>query len=229
MSDLPAWAQDMSDLFRTGSVSQFIIYGNIFDVVPARTPAGHKQLSLKAFLEEMMFASYDVVIEYDRSKGIRVVRGADDYAKWLDQMAGPDAQKLAMVQESGKALELIDRYILRSLNLQSLNNGGTVPRKIAVIIDFAQFVVPNAQAIQLTGEFSANIVKILAWANDPGIQQSNIATVLLTEGLHDLNDLVVQNPHTPSCTSRCRMSRRCWTTSTCWPRRSSPISPSRAR
>ena len=75
MSDLPAWAQDMSDLFRTGSVSQFIIYGNIFDVVPARTPAGHKQLSLKAFLEEMMFASYDVVIEYDRSKGIRVVAG----------------------------------------------------------------------------------------------------------------------------------------------------------
>ena len=47
----------------------------------------------------------------------------------------------------------------------------------------------------MTGEFSANIVKILAWANDPGIQQSNIATVLLTEGLHDLNDLVVQNPH----------------------------------
>jgi AAA+ superfamily predicted ATPase len=196
MNDLPAWAQDMGDLFRTGSVSQFIIYGNIFDVVPARTNAGHRQLSLKAFLEEVMFASYDVVIEYDRSKGIRLIRGAEDYAKWLDQLAGPDeAQGLALVRESGKALELIDRYILRSLNLQSLNNGGTVPRKIAIIIDFAEFVVPNGQAIQLTGEFSANIVKILGWANDPAIQQSNIATVLLTEGLHDLNDLVVKNPH----------------------------------
>ncbi len=195
MNDLPAWAQDMGDLFRTGSVSQFIIYGNIFDVVPARTAAGRRQVSLKAFLEEVMFSSYDVVIEYDRSKGLRLVRGAEDYAKWLDQLAGPEAQGLALVRESGKALELIDRYILRSLNLQSLNNGGTVPRKIAIIIDFAEFVVPDGQAIQLTGEFSANIVKILGWANDPAIQQSNIATVLLTEKLHDLNDLVVQNPH----------------------------------
>jgi AAA+ superfamily predicted ATPase len=195
MNDLPAWAQDMGDLFRTGSVSQFIMYGNIFDVVPARTSTGHRQLSLKAFLEEMMFANYDVVIEYDRSKGIRLIRGAEEYANWLEQLAGPEAQGLALVRESGKALELIDRYILRSLNLQSLNNGGTVPRKIAIIIDFAEYVVPNGQAIQLTGEFSANIVKILGWANDPAIQQANIATVLLTEGLHDLNDLVVKNPH----------------------------------
>lgn len=195
MSDLPVWAQEMGDLFRSGSVSQFIVHGNIFDVVCADTDSGKRQLSLKAYLEEVMFAKYDAVIEYDRGKGIRLVRGAEDYARWLDQLAGPEAQGLALVRESGKALELIDRYILRSLNLQSLKKGSAAPRRIAVILDFAEFVVPNGQAIQLTGEFSANIVKILGWANDPAIQQSNIATVLLTEGLHDLNDLVVQNPH----------------------------------
>ena len=43
--------------------------------------------------------------------------------------------------------------------------------------------------------FSANVVKVLSWANDPAILQSNIVTVLLAEGLHDLNDLVVENPH----------------------------------
>jgi SpoVK/Ycf46/Vps4 family AAA+-type ATPase len=36
---------------------------------------------------------------------------------------------------------------------------------------------------------------VLGWANDPAILQSNILTVLVTEGLHDLNELVVQNPH----------------------------------
>jgi ATP-dependent 26S proteasome regulatory subunit len=64
-----------------------------------------------------------------------------------------------------------------------------------VIIDFAEFVVPRGEAIQLSGPFSANIVKVLGWANDPAILQSNVVTVLLTEGLHDLNPLVVENPH----------------------------------
>ena len=36
---------------------------------------------------------------------------------------------------------------------------------------------------------------MLGWANDPAIAQSNIVTVLITEGLHDLNELVVENPH----------------------------------
>ena len=31
---LPAWAQDMRNLFRSGSVAQFILHGNVFDLVP---------------------------------------------------------------------------------------------------------------------------------------------------------------------------------------------------
>jgi len=66
------------------------------------------------------------------------------------------------------------------------------------VIDFAEFAVPRGDAIQLGGAFSANVVKVLGWANDPAILQSNIVTVLLTEGLHDLNELVVENPHATS-------------------------------
>src|SRR5207302_5768315 len=58
-----------------------------------------------------------------------------------------------------------------------------------------EFVVPRGDAIQLSADFTTSIVKVLSWANDPAILQSNIATVLLTEGLHDLNDLIVENPH----------------------------------
>ena len=70
-SRLPAWAQEMRDLFRSGSVSQFIIHGNVFDVIAAETAGGRRLLPLKAFLDEVMFANYDVVLQYDRSRGIR--------------------------------------------------------------------------------------------------------------------------------------------------------------
>ena len=194
---LPAWAQEMADLFRSGSVSQFIIHGNVFDLVPAtlgEPSSGKKMLPLKTFLNDVMFAGYDVVLHYDRGKGIRAARGQDDWNEWLNQLGG-DMQLASQIREPGKAMELIDRYLLRSLNLQAINPGGNPPRKIAVIIDFAEFVVPQGQALQLGGEFSANVVKLLGWANDPAILQSNIVTVLLTEGLHDLNSLVIENPH----------------------------------
>jgi hypothetical protein len=193
---LPQWAREMRDLFRSGSVAQFVLHGNVFDVVPA---AG-RQHSVATFLDEVMFDSYDVVIHYDRGKGIRPARGGEEWAEWLTQAFGEDAKSMALERRPGPALELIDRFLLRTLNLAAIARNGTgqtAPRarKIAVVIDFAEFVVPRGDALNLGGEFAGNVVKVLGWANDPTILQSNIATVLITEGLHDLNSLVVDNPH----------------------------------
>jgi ATPase family protein associated with various cellular activities (AAA) len=201
---LPAWAVKMRDLFRSGSVAQFILHGNVFDVIPH----GDRQVSLKQFLDEAMFASYDTVLHYDRSRGVRASRGGDDWSTWLQQALG-DANPISSTREPGVALELIDRYLLRTLNLAAIQQRTAVPpapaadgstpagqRKVAVVIDFAEFVVPRADAAQLGGPFAANVVKVLGWANDTAILQANVITVLIAEGLHDLNALVSDNPHT---------------------------------
>jgi len=189
---LPRWAAEMRDLFRSGSSAQFIIHGNVFDVVPS----GGRLLSVPTFLEQVMFATYDVVLRYDRSRGVRATRGGEDWGDWLQNALGREANSMTLMREPGAALELIDRYLLRTLNLQSLPGApATTPKRIAIIVEFAQFVVPRGTAAHLGGPFAANTVKVLGWANDPLIVQSNIVTVLLSEGLHDLSDLVVNNPH----------------------------------
>ena len=191
-NNLPAWAGEMRDLFRSGSAAQFLLHGSVFDVVPH----GGKLLSVPAFLEQVMFASYDVVLRYDRSRGVRATRGGEDWGDWLQNALGREAATQTLMREPGSALELIDRYLLRTLNLQALPGGAAgKPKRIAVIIEFAEFVVPRGDALQLGGPFAANTVKVLGWANDPAVVQSNIVTVLLSEGLHDLNSLVVENPH----------------------------------
>ena len=245
MTELPRWATDMRDLFRSGSAAQFLLHGNVFDTVPS----GDRLLSLPAFLDEVMFASYDVVLRYDRSRGVRATRGAEDWGDWLQQSLGRESNSQTLLREPGSALELVNRYLLRTLNLQAVRAAaervrlkpdatgevrpkpdaaeqvrpkpdatgqvrlkpdatgevrpkpdGTgaaaaAPRRIAVVIEFAEFVVPRGDALQLGGGFAANTVKVLGWANDPAIVQSNIVTVLISEGLHDMNSLVVDNPH----------------------------------
>jgi AAA+ superfamily predicted ATPase len=193
-TELPRWAAEMRDLFRSGSAAQFLLHGNVFDVVPA----GDRLRSLPAFLEEVMFGSYDVVLRYDRSRGVRATRGGEDWGAWLQQALGREAMNPSLTREPGAALELIDRYLIRTLNLQALPGAAQTPKRIAVVIEFAEFVVPRGDAAQLGGAFAANTVKVLGWANDPTIAQSNIVTVLISEGLHDLNALVVENPHAAS-------------------------------
>ena len=187
---MPGWAQEMQDLFRSGSSAQFILHGNIHDIIPV----DGRPLPLQQFLDEVMFEKYDVVLHYDRGRGVRCTKGQRDYAEWLDNVGGKDARLLASERDPAKALEILDQYLLRCLNLQQVANANG-PKRIAIVISFAEFVVPRGEALQLGGGYSQNVVKTLAWANDPSIQQANIATVLVVEQLHDLNEMVVESPH----------------------------------
>ena len=188
---LPVWAREMRDLFRSGSCAQFILHGNVFDAIPY----DGRMLGIKSYLDAVMFAGYDVVLQYDRSRGIRAIKGGEDWGEWLRGALGTEGNSQTYLREPGAALELIDRYLLRTLNLQALGDVKATARKIGVVVDFAEFVVPRGEAVSLGGAFSANVVKVLGWANDPSILHANIVTVLITEGLSDLNELVVQNPH----------------------------------
>jgi AAA+ superfamily predicted ATPase len=194
-SELPGWAEEMRDLFKSGSVSQFLLHGNVFDTVITPGLGRTRLLSLGAFLDEVMFEKYEVILHYDRGKGIRAMRGADDWGEWLRLALGDQASSMMQLREPGAAMELIDRYLLRTLNLQALRGREYGPHKIAVIIEYAEFVVPRGDPLQLGGAFSSNVVKVLGWANDPAILRSDTVTVLIAEGLHDLNSLAVENPH----------------------------------
>ncbi len=197
VKNIPVWAQELKERFCSGTVSQFIIHGNIFDVInyPA-AELSNRFMPLKPFLENVMMQNYDAIIYYDRGNGIRVSKGGKEWSDWTASIDYNNAA-LFNTREPAKALELIDHYILRILNLQAIKReeNRNFSYKLAVILDFAQFIVPAGDPAQFANELGSYIVKILSWANDPVILRYNIVTFLITEKLNDLNKMIVENSH----------------------------------
>jgi AAA+ superfamily predicted ATPase len=213
--ELPVWAREMREIFRSGTTSQFVIHGNVFDLVPSPdAKGGVDYLGLQRFLTETMFAPFDVVIWYDRGKGIRVRKGGDAFHRFLkafDTFQGtswaalPDSSpdKLATLdlgnllpRDPKSALELIDRFIRGAMNRTRLVDGKAVPEplKVAVIVDYAHFVAPQGEPLYLS-DLSQTLIQLLDWATNPDFANAFIATVLTCENLADLNRTLVENPY----------------------------------
>jgi hypothetical protein len=213
---LAGWAQEMRQAFRSGTTSQFIVYGSVFDLQPAPDGKGGTHfVSLRQFLTEVMFAPFDVVLVYDRGKGIRVRKGGDHFHRFLKAFdtfqgtawaslpdAGPDKMESLdlsglLPREPKRALELIDRFLRASLARTKVEGGKSVadPLKVAVLIDYAHYVAPAGEALYVSGDLSQSIIQILDWSSDPAITGAFVATVLITENLSDLSAVLVENPY----------------------------------
>ncbi len=210
--DLPAWAREMRELFRAGTTSQFVLHGNIHDLVPA--PDGKSFLPLRRYLAEVMFEPFDVVVQYDRGKGIRVRKGAEPFHRFLkafDAFEGTSWASLPaaakdrletldlpgqLPREPKRALELIDRFLRGALARTKVVDGVSTsdPMRVAVLIDYAHFIAPQGDPLYLA-DLSPTLIQLLDWASDPAITGAFAATVLITENLADVNRLLVENPY----------------------------------
>ena len=67
LAHYPAWARELARRYFTKTLNQFILHGNVRDLVPAVDERGERQfVPLREFLAEDLFAGRDVVVFYDR-------------------------------------------------------------------------------------------------------------------------------------------------------------------
>jgi AAA+ superfamily predicted ATPase len=209
---LPDWAVTMREIFRAETISQFVLYGNINDLVHHRDSGKDRYISLNRYLADVMFQPFDVVLLYDRGRGISVAKGAKHFFNYLEVIDRFHGTRYAadsgiadapdkildspglLPREPEKALELLDRFI-GSVPTFSRNKKLDLPRSVGVIVDFAHFIVPRGESIYMTGELGANLIKIMNWAENPSIMGANIATVLVTENLTDLSAFITDSPY----------------------------------
>jgi AAA+ superfamily predicted ATPase len=207
---MPAWAEQMRRIFRAETVGQFILYGNINDFVPHSGGEQTQFLSLKNYLAEAIFAPFDVVLLYDRAQGITIYKGGEhfyNYLKIFDKFhgtkfssdAGAEKDSAKVLESPGllprapaQALELIDRFI-NGVTVLSRNPKAAGPKSVAIILDYANFLVPRGESLYMSGDIGSNLIKILNWAEDLNIADASIVTCLIAENLLDLHEMVVNS------------------------------------
>jgi len=205
----------MREIFRSGTTSQFVLFGNVFDLVPADDgKGGRTYLPLRRFLGEVMFAPFDVVILFDRGKGLRVRKGGDHFHRFLKAFdtfqgtawaalpdVGPDKLETLdlgnlLPRDPRRALELVDRFLRGALARTRQVEGKLVadPLKVAVLVEYAQFIAPQGEPSYIA-DLSQTLIQLVDWAADPAITGAHVATVLVSENLADLNRVLVENPY----------------------------------
>lgn len=206
---LPSWASEMAEIFKSGSISQFLLYGNTEDWVTYRDEDDNlKRLALRDFLSNVMFAPFEVVIAYDRGHGIRSLKGSDLFYAFLKThdayhqtnfaaLTNHLDSENALPKEPRKAMAVIDRFIRNGLIRSTTNSNGVLvsnPMRIAVIIEYAQYLLPRAEVAYTSSETIETLIRIQDWASDPNINSAFISTCLIAENLNDVNIELVENP-----------------------------------
>jgi ATPase family associated with various cellular activities (AAA) len=220
---LPAWAEEMRQVFKAGATSQFVLHGNVFDLVPAPDgKGGSRFVSLADFLTGTMFQPFDVVVRYDRGRGVRIeppdpgrtdaykpVEEVLRFLKGVDAFRGAPAafdavadklEKLdlrdQLPRDPKRALEIVDRVLAFARRRAKVQDGKVVgsPLKVAVVLDYAHFIAPQGDPIYVA-DLSQTLIQIQDWAANPEVTSSFVATVLITENLADLNRSLVETPY----------------------------------
>ena len=188
----PAWAGSWPSSYFSGTTCVFVLHGNVHDLI--RCPDGDRTptASLPEFLTTQVFGKWDLVLGYDLSRGLRPQAGGDAerLRAMMQYLTGPLGRARRWPREPDKVLTLLDGLIERNLVEDPAKR-----KSIAVLFDYAQYLVPAGDLDSLARGQAARLVRFLSWAQNPHIKRVNMAFCLIADRLAEVNDRLVQNPY----------------------------------
>jgi AAA+ superfamily predicted ATPase len=190
----PPWAERLGDAYLSGTSCVFLLHGNVRDLVPlgppdAATPAGWG--TVPDFLARELFGRWDMVLAYDVGKGLRPLAGPDanrlrTMAQWLTERLGNAAN---WPRDPDQAIAAIDALLERNLI-----DPPEQRKRIAVVLDYGQYLAPAGDAASSARTGAGRLVRIMSWATNPLLRRVNAAIVLLTDSLAEIHPGLVTNP-----------------------------------
>ena len=73
----PAWSKELANLYFSGTINTFVLYGNVHDLVRTKSGDTTSFISLNDFLATKLYGSWDIALSYDLGRGLRPIAGDD--------------------------------------------------------------------------------------------------------------------------------------------------------
>lgn len=192
----PSWAERLGDAYLSGTSCMFLLHGNVRDVVPLAAPGSAEPAAdmwgaLPEFLSRELFGQWDIVLTYDVGKGLRPLAGSDGtrlrtMVQWLTERLGAAT---GWPREPDAAIAAIDALLERNLI-----DPPEKRKRIAVVLDYAQYLAPAGDAASSVKAGAGRLVRLLSWATNPLLRRVNVAIVLITDLMAELHPRLVSNP-----------------------------------
>ena len=168
---LPRWTEELRGRYLRGEASQFILHGNVNDLMLS----GGKFIRLGDFLSEVLLAPFkDVVVKYDLATGVR-------FAKKKGEV--PDLDLLLSLRDADKILPLLEK-LLHAVD------------RVAVILDYAEMIAPAGDPNFFSAADRQSVVTLHRWSFSPALERADSVILIVTENLSELSPKLVSNPTT---------------------------------
>jgi AAA+ superfamily predicted ATPase len=190
----PAWARELAEMYYSGTISMFVLHGNVHDLVRCPgTNGDDTYVSLPDFLATQVFGTWDVVLSYDVGRGLRPLAGSDAkrLQTMMQQLTGALGLPANWPRDPDKILDPLEQLIQRNL----LEEGAADRKRMAMLFEHAQYLLPAGDLPTLAKGQSARLVRMIGWAANPYIKRLNIAFVLIVDRLSELSERLSQNPY----------------------------------
>ncbi|MDA1232454.1 MAG: hypothetical protein O2856_16900, partial [Planctomycetota bacterium] len=188
----PAWANDLAQKYFSGTACFFVIHGNVHDLIPVPIEGGTEFLNLSDFLGRHLFAKWDLVLEHNLSQGLQALAGGDAnrHQKMMQGLTDLFGPYRSWSRDPDDILLTLDQMIERTL----IEDDPKKRRRMAVVFDFGQYLVPPGDAAQIAGRVASRVVRFLDWARNPWIRRVNMAFCLVSENISELNERLASSP-----------------------------------
>ena len=187
---LPYWAQELSYKYCSKTANLYIVHGNIRDFLPNKMKEGEFVfVRIQEFVSEVLFGNRDVIAYYDRSSGINFCTPEmkREYLRTMAQANPEERLETFLSSDPLVAFPYLEKYFLMNIPKK---------KRIVLIIDYAETLIPNTDIARLSEEDRYNLVTLNRWSHDPIFTQGDVSVILLTENLVDISQRLVRSPST---------------------------------
>ena len=187
---LPFWAQELSYKYCSKTANLYILHGNIRDFLPNKMYEGEFIfVRIQEFVSEVLFGNRDIICYYDRSSGVNfcTTEMQREYIRTMTQSYPAENPERFLSSDPLVAFSYLEKYFLMNIPKK---------KRIVLIVDYAETLVPNTDIARLSDEDRYNLVTLNRWSNDPIFTQGDVSVILLTENLADISLRLVRSPST---------------------------------